>query len=271
MISNITFGQYFPSDSLLHRLDPRFKIVLIITFVVSIFLCKSAVSLGFVVLFVFTLVLISRIPLKTFLGNIKPLIPIIILTIILNLFYIDGRELFHIWKLTVTDQGVKTSVFISVRIVCFIVVSSLLTYTTTPNALTSALEDLLGWMKYIKIDIHSLAMMMTIALRFIPLLVDEINKIMNAQKARGADLDSGGLIKKAKAMIPVLIPLFVSSFRRAYELANAMECRCYSGGKGRTKMKRYTTSVKDYVSLFVIVAAVAAIILLNRVLIIGGF
>lgn len=270
MISDISFGQYYPSDSVFHKLDPHFKIVLTTALIVSVFLSKTVVSMAFVVISVFTFILVSKIPVKTFLKNVKPLLPIIILTIILNLIYMPGKHiLVSFWKITITAEAIQTALFVAVRIICLVIITSFLTYTTTPTALTSAIEDLLKWLKYLKVDIHSIAMMMTIALRFIPTLIDEINKIVNAQKARGADFDSGNIIKKMKAMVPVLIPLFISSFRRAYELANAMECRCYNGGEGRTKLRTTKCSAKDFVSLFLTAAIIAGIVLLNKIKICG--
>lgn len=271
MITDISFGQYYPSDSVFHKLDPRAKIVITIGLIVGLFLCKSVVSIAFAVVSVIVLMLISKIPLKTFLKNVKPLWPIIVLTIILNLIYIPGEIiLLKFWKITITAEAVQTAVFVVVRIICLVIISSFLTYTTTPTALTSAIEDLLKWLKYLKVDIHSIAMMMTIALRFIPTLIDEINKIVNAQKARGADFDSGNIIKKMKAMVPVLIPLFISSFRRAYELANAMECRCYNGGEGRTKLVTTKFSFKDALALLITAILIAGFVLLNKITI-GGF
>ncbi len=269
---DISFGQYYPSHSLLHRLDPRFKIVITILLVVGIFLCNTAVSIGFAALCALIFMLLSKVPISTYLKNIKPLIPIIIFTFILNLIYVPGEHvIFSFWKITLYMEAVQTAVFIAFRIVLLVIITSFLTYTTTPTALTNAIEDLLKWLKVFKVDVHSIAMMMSIALRFIPTLIDEINKIMNAQKARGADFESGNIVKKIKAMVPILVPLFISSFRRAYELANAMECRCYNGGAGRTKLKTMQISAKDFVALFVIVLAFAGFILLNKIKIGGLF
>lgn len=267
---DISFGQYYPSDSFLHRLDPRFKIVLTIILVVIIFVCNSVLSLLFAALISIVLIIVSKIPFITYLKNTKPLIPIIILTFILNLIYVPGKNvIFSVWKFSLTTEAIQTAVFIAIRIVLLVIFTSFLTYTTTPTALTSAIESLLKWLRFFKVDVHSIAMMMTIALRFIPTLIDEINKIINAQKARGADFESGNVVKKIKAMVPILIPLFISSFRRAYELANAMECRCYNGGEGRTKMKRMKASFRDYFSLAFVLAVVAAVVFLNTIKI-GG-
>ena len=232
MISDITIGQYFPGNSVIHKMDPRMKIVLTMFLIVLIFLCKNVVSLFLVVLCTFMLVLISKIRLKTVLKSIKPLTVIIIITSHLNLSYGTGEPLVEFWRLKITLNGIETAVFMAVRIITLVVISSLLTYTTSPTELTDSIERLLKPLKYLKVDVHSIAMTMTIALRFIPTLIEEIQKIMAAQKSRGADMESGGLIHRAKALIPVLIPLFVSAFRRANELAYAMECRCYRRGDG---------------------------------------
>lgn len=264
MISDITIGQYFPGNSIVHKLDPRMKIILIFLLIVSIFICKNIAGLGAIILFSVILVLISKIPFKTVLKSIKPLVVIILLTAVLNIFYGKGDALVQLGKLKITADGVETAVFMAVRIITLVVISSLLTYTTSPTELTDALERLLKPLKLIKIDVHSIAMTMTIALRFIPTLIEEIEKIMSAQKSRGADLESGSLIHRAKALIPVLIPLFVSAFRRAGELAYAMECRCYHGGEGRTKMKVMKLSARDFLSLAAVILFMVIIVLMNH-------
>lgn len=263
MIKDITIGQYFPGNSFIHKMDARMKIILIVILIASIFVCKNIISLATIILATVILVAISRIAPKTILKSIKPLAIIIIITAVLNIFYGTGEPLVTIGKLSITANGIETAIFMAVRIITLVVISSLLTYTTSPTELTDALERLLKPLKLIKVDVHSIAMTMTIALRFIPTLVEEIDKIMSAQKSRGADMDSGGLIHRAKALIPVLIPLFVSAFRRAGELAYAMECRCYRGGDGRTKMKVMKMSAKDFLALFVVIALLGVIILLN--------
>ena len=263
MIKDITIGQYFPGNSFIHKMDARMKIILIVILIASIFVCKNIISLATIILATVILVAISRIAPKTILKSIKPLAIIIIITAVLNIFYGTGEPLVTIGKLSITANGIETAIFMAVRIITLVVISSLLTYTTSPTELTDALERLLKPLKLIKVDVHSIAMTMTIALRFIPTLVEEIDKIMSAQKSRGADMDSGGLIHRAKALIPVLIPLFVSAFRRAGELAYAMECRCYRGGDGRTKMKVMKMSAKDFIALFVVIALLGVIILLN--------
>lgn len=264
MISDITIGQYFPGNSVVHKMDARMKIVLLFLLIVSIFICKNLISLLFVILCAVALVFISKIPFKTVLKSIKPLAIIILITSVLNLFYGKGDALVQLGRLKITLDGIETAVFMAVRIITLVVISSLLTYTTSPTSLTDALERLLKPLTFIKIDVHSLAMTMTIALRFIPTLVEEIEKIMAAQKSRGADMESGNLIHRAKALIPVLIPLFISSFRRASELAYAMECRCYRGGEGRTKMKVMKLSARDFAALAVIIIIMAVIILFNH-------
>lgn len=263
MIKDITIGQYFPGNSLLHKLDARMKIILTLFLIISIFICKNIVSLAAMVLATFIIVAISKIPPKTILKSIKPLTIIILITALLNLFYGKGDALVQLGRLKITLDGIETAVFMAVRIIILVVISSLLTYTTSPTELTDALERLFKPLKLLKVDVHSIAMTMTIALRFIPTLVEEIDKIMSAQKSRGADMDSGGLISRAKALVPVLIPLFVSSFRRANELAYAMECRCYRGGEGRTKMKVMKMSARDYISLAAVIVFMAGLILAN--------
>ena len=261
---DISFGQYYPAGSVLHRLDPRFKIMFTLFLIVGVFLCNSVFSLAFAAVSATILMLLSKVPVSTYLKNTKPLIPILIFTFILNLIYVPGEHvLFRIWKFSLTTEALQMALFIACRIVLLVIISSFLTYTTTPSALTSAIEDLLKWLRVFKVDVHSIAMMMSIALRFIPTLIDEINKIMNAQKARGADFDSGNVVKKIKALVPILIPLFISAFRRAYELANAMECRCYNGGNGRTKLKTMQISAKDFVALGVVAVIFAGCIGLN--------
>lgn len=266
MLKDITFGQYFEGRSLLHRTDPRIKIVLMILLIVFIFVSGNIFSLllsaGFVLLVLFT----SRISFKMYLKNMKAILPVLIFTAIINVFYGDGgTELFSIWKLTVTTDGLYRSFFMALRITLLIFISSVLTYTTTPNDLTDAIESLLSPLKYLglKNAVHTLAMMMTIALRFIPTLIEEAEKIMNAQKARGADLESGGLVQRVKALIPILIPLLISSVRRASELAEAMECRCYNGGEGKTRMKQMKMSFVDFYTFGICVCYGAAVIALN--------
>ncbi len=266
MLKDITFGQYFEGKSLLHRTDPRIKIVLMIWLIVFIFISKNVFSLLLSALYVIMILLISRVPLKMYLKNLKAILPVLIFTALINIFYgEEGTVLLSFWKLTVTTDGLYRSFFMALRIVLLIFISSVLTYTTTPNDLTDAIESLLSPLKFIglKSAVHTLAMMMTIALRFIPTLIEEAEKIMNAQKARGADLESGGLVQRVKALIPILIPLLISSVRRASELAEAMECRCYNGGEGKTRMKQMKMSAVDaYASVLCFIFS-SAIIALN--------
>ncbi len=265
MIRDITIGQYYPGKSVLHRLDPRMKLILTFALIVTIFLCKSFFSLGLIAVTAFAAAAVSSVPPKMILKSLKPIVIILIFTAVLNIFYSQGGEVyFEWWKIVITEKGVNTAVFTMVRIVSLVVISSLLTYTTTPTMLTDALERVLSPLKIFKIKVHTLAMMMTLALRFIPTLIEEIDRIMNAQKARGADLETGGIIQRAKALIPVFIPLMVSSFRRAYELAFAMTCRCYTGGEGRTRMKQMKLAFRDFVALFICVAVFAGVIVLNH-------
>ena len=264
MLKDITLGQYFPGNSLLHKLDPRMKLVLTLFFIVLVFLPQNWFGLGLVLAFLAVVVGLSRLPLSLLWRSLKPVLFIVLFTAALNVLYVhEGTTLFRWQFIHVTTGGLVNAAFIAVRIFCLIIGSSLLTYTTTPTALTDGIERLLSPLKLIKINPHELAMMMTIALRFIPTLMEETDKIMSAQKARGADMESGGLLSRVKALVPVLIPLFVSSFRRAYDLAMAMECRCYQGGEGRTRMKQLHTAPRDWVALGVYVLVLAGLILIN--------
>lgn len=264
MLNDITFGQFYPAKSVVHKMDARFKLVLTVAFIVFTFVSQNAISLVITGVALAAFIFATKIPVKMYLKTLKPIIPIIILTSVLNAVYVStGDKLFSFWKITVTTGGLTTAIYMSVRICILIMCSSILTYTTSPTELTDAIERLFSPLKYIKIDVHSLAMMMTIALRFIPTLIEETDKIMSAQKARGADIESGGLIKRVKALVPILIPLLISSFRRASELADAMECRCYHGGEGRTRMKIMKASLVDYLSVAVFALLLVVIILSN--------
>lgn len=267
MLNDFTFGQFFPVNSLIHRLDPRLKLVLTVCAIVLIFCATNFISLIFVALAVLAVLLLSHIPFKMYLKNLKFILPIIILTTVINLFYIkDGNILFELWIIKITDYGIERSIFMALRVVLLILMSSVLTYTTSPNDITDGLERLFSPLKFIGLGkaVHTMTMMMTIALRFIPTLIEETQKIMNAQKARGADFENGTLIQKIKAIIPILIPLLISSVRRAYDLAEAMESRCYNGGEGRTHLKQFKLSARDYVSLVLVILAFAVVILLNK-------
>lgn len=266
MLSGITIGQFFPGDSLLHRMDPRMKLVLTFGYIAAVFVPQNWVGLGIAIGFLFTCVALSRLPVKLIWKSVKPILPLILFTSFINIFYVKGEVVLVDWGIFhITLQGVINSVFIAIRILCLIAGSSLLTYTTSPTALTDALERLMKPLNALHVNVHELAMMMTIALRFIPTLIEETDKIMSAQKARGADMESGSLLQRIRALIPILIPLFVSSFRRAYELAMAMECRCYRGGEGRTRMKQLHLQTRDALSLAVFLAMLGIIIALNFV------
>lgn len=252
MLKDITLGQYFPGNSVIHRLDARFKLIITLLFVIMLFAGSdvSSLLLGFV--FTAMAYLCSDVPLKMILKSLKPIVPILVITSLLNLFMISGGIPIFEWKfISITDKAIETSVFLIIRLILLISGTSLLTYTTSPVALTDAIERLLSPLKKIKLPVSELAMMMTIALRFIPTLVEETDKIMSAQKARGADMDGGGIKEKVRAVVPVIIPLFVSSIRRAGDLATAMECRCYRGGEGRTRMKQLKSGAADYIALII--------------------
>ena len=242
------------------------KLVLTFGYIVAVFVPQNWVGLGIAIAFLFVSVALSRLPVKLIWKSVKPILPLIIFTSFINIFYVKGEVvLVDWWIIHITLQGVINSVFIAIRILCLIAGSSLLTYTTSPTSLTDALERLMKPLKALHVNVHELAMMMTIALRFIPTLIEETDKIMSAQKARGADMESGSLLQRVRALIPILIPLFVSSFRRAYELAMAMECRCYRGGEGRTRMKQLHLQRRDVLSLAVFLGMLGLIIALNFV------
>lgn len=235
-------------------MDPRAKILLIVLLIVFLFLVKNFYSLGFMALFILCVLFLTKVPFKTYIKNLKAILPIIIFTALINMFYSEGgTEIFRFWIFSLNTAGIYKAIFMTARILLLILISSVLTYTTSPNDLTDAIERLFSFLKIfgLKNAVHTLAMMMTIALRFIPTLIEETEKIMNAQKARGADLESGNLIEKIKALIPILIPLLISSVMRAYQLAEAMECRCYNGGEGRVRMKQLRYSLADITGFFV--------------------
>ena len=249
MLKDITLGQYFPGQSVIHRLDPRTKLIMLVVYIVALFLAESWVSYGLMLVFLVTVIWLSTIPIKSILRGMKPLVMILIFTGVLNLFFTqEGEVIFHFWILTVTTEGFSRAVMMMSRILMLITGTFLLTYTTSPIALTDGLESLMKPLKKIGVPVHELSMMMCIALRFIPTLIEETDKIMCAQKARGADFETGSLMERAKALIPILVPLFISAFRRADELATAMECRCYQGGEGRTKMKLLRYHREDFLS-----------------------
>ena len=261
MLRDITIGQHFPGNSLVHRFDPRLKILLTIVYIVLLFAAANPLGLALSIAWLAVLYKMARIPVRMIVKSLKPIVPIILFTCVLNLFFVTGQgePLVQVWVLRIYAEGVRYAILMAVRVITLIAGTSLLTYTTSPIVLTDAIERLLAPFNKIHMPVHELAMMMTIALRFIPTLVEETDKIMNAQKARGAMLDSGTLKERMHAMIPILIPLFISAFRRADELAMAMECRCYHGGEGRTRLKVLKYTKQDAISCVVCVAVFAAI------------
>jgi len=269
VIKDLTIGQYFATNSVVHRLDPRIKIVLLLALLVLIFCAANLFSLLFLTISILALLLVTRVPIVVYLKNLKIIVPILIITMLLNIFYVkDGNVLLEFWKITITTGGIERSIYMGMRVILLIIASSVLTYTTTPNDLTDALERLLSPLKYIGLGgaVHAMSMMMTIALRFIPTLVEETEKIINAQKARGADFESGNLSKRVKAIIPILIPLLISSVRRAYDLAEAMESRCYNGGEGRKRMKVLKISSIDIVALCIVLVSYLSVFAINILL-----
>ena len=246
MIRDMTIGQYYPAESVIHRLDPRVKIVCTLLFLVSLFIQNSVLGYGLATIFLVCVIRISRVPFKFIVKGLKPVVILLLFTVVMNLFLTRGGEtLVHFWIFTITESGLRTSVLMAVRLIYLVIGSSLMTFTTSPNGLTDGLEKLLHPLNRVNVPVHEVAMMMSIALRFIPILLEETDKIMKAQMARGADFESGNIIQRAKAMIPILVPLFVSAFRRANDLAMAMEARCYHGGEGRTKMKPLKYRARD--------------------------
>ncbi len=264
MLRDITLGQYFPGNTVAHRLDPRTKILLLIIYIVALFSAKSWVSYGAVLVCLAAAIAVSRIRLSVMLKGMKPLIFIIVLTAGLNLFYGRGEPIAQWWIFKITREGIRAAIFMAGRIIMLVMGTFMLTYTTSPIMLTYGLELLLNPLKKLKVPVHELAMMMSMALRLIPTLIEETDKIMSAQKARGAQFDTGNLIEKAKAMLPILIPLFLSSFRRADELATAMEARCYHGGEGRTRLKVLKLTGRDFTALGLGLAVCVGVIVLAR-------
>ena len=263
MLKDITLGQFFPGKSPIHRMDPRTKLILTVVYIVALFLANNWLSYLAMMVFLVSCIKISAIPPKSIVRGMKPLVLILVFTAVLNLFYTDGGiVLVRLGSLAITTEGLKRAFFMIWRILMLISGTFLLTYTTSPISLTDGLESLMNPLKQLHVPVHELAMMMSIALRFIPTLIEETDKIMNAQKARGADFENGSIINRAKALVPVLVPLFISAFRRADELATAMECRCYQGGEGRTKMKLLRFSRVDIQAFGICTCLVAAVITL---------
>jgi len=265
MLKDITLGQFFPGNTVVHRLDPRVKFVLTIVYITSVIMAKGIWAYAFMLVVLLTCVSLSKIKPKAVLRGLRPVLAIIFIGAFLNIFFIRGETvLFEFRFIVISQEGLLTAVFMAARFVMIIIGSFLLTYTTSPIALTDGLERMLSPLKKIKLPIHELAMMMSLTLRFLPALIEETDKIMSAQKARGADFETGGLIKRAKAILPLIIPLFISAFRRSDELATAMESRCYHGGEGRTRMKILKTAGRDYAALSYGAAVIAAVVLLGR-------
>ena len=262
MLRDITIGQHFPGNSLVHRFDPRLKLVLTVAYIVLLFAASNPLGLTLSILFLGVMYKVAKIPVKMIGKSLKPILPIVLFTAVLNLFFVSGEgdPLVHFWFLTIYAEGVRYAVLMAVRVMALIAGTSLLTYTTSPIVLTDAIEQLLKPLGKLHFPVHELAMMMSIALRFIPTLIEETDKIMNAQKARGAQLDTGKMTDRVQARVPVLIPLFISAFRRADELAMAMECRCYRGGTGRTRLKVLRCEKQDYIDLAVCIACFAVIL-----------
>lgn len=264
MLKDITIGQFFPGDSIIHRLDPRFKIVITLIFIIMLFTGQSMICLAIGAVYTLTAVLLSKIKFRMFVKSIKPIMPFLLITALLNIIFVNSGKVYFHWKfIRITSEAINVSVVMIIRIVMLIAGSSLLTYTTSPITLTDAVERLMSPLKKLRFPVHELAMMMSIALRFIPTLIEETDKIVSAQKARGAEIDSGTITNRAKNLVSILVPLFISAFRRADELATAMECRCYCGGEGRTRLRQLKSSLRDYVALTVTIFFLASVIVIN--------
>lgn len=263
MVRDVAFGQYFPGKSIIHRLDPRAKILLLIAYLVIVFCTFNYFSLMLIALFSVAMIALSKISPKFYFKSLKVIIFVVIFTSVINLFYGSGEPIAQWWIFKLTLNGINRAVFVTVRIICLILASSCLTFTTAPTELTDAIERLMKPLNKIHFPVHEIAMMMSLALRFVPTLLEETDKITSAQKARGADMESGNFLKRVKALIPILIPLFVSSFRRAYEIATAMECRCYHGGSGRTRMKSIHMTRNDAVAFSALALVIIGVILCN--------
>lgn len=245
MLRDITLGQYYQTDSVIHRLDPRVKLVTTLCYIISLFIVDSFVGYAIAGLFLLLIIKLSKVPFKFMVRGMKSIVFLLVIAVVFNLFLTQGEVIFSFWKLQITKEGIRLAAFMAIRLIFLIMGSSVMTLTTTPNNLTDGLEKLLNPLRICKVPVHEIAMMMSIALRFIPILLEETDKIMKAQIARGADFESGNLIKKAKSLVPLLVPLFISAFRRANDLATAMEARCYRGGEHRTKMKPLIYKKRD--------------------------
>ena len=263
MLRDITLGQYYPVDSVIHRLDPRTKLLGTLLFIISLFCMDSAWGYGLAALFLAMTIRLSKVPLKFMVRGLEAVLVLLLISVSFNLFLTPGREIFRLGFLKITWEGLRTAVFMAVRLIFLVLGSSVMTLTTTPNELTDGLEKGLGFLKKVGVPVHEVAMMMSIALRFIPILIEEADKIMKAQMARGADFESGNIVQRAKSMVPLLVPLFISAFRRATDLAMAMEARCYRGGEGRTKMKPLRYHRRDRLAQLLLVLYLAAVIVLR--------
>ena len=263
MLRDITLGQYYPVDSVIHRLDPRTKLLGTLLFIISLFCMDSAWGYGLAALFLAMTIRLSKVPLKFMVRGLKAVLVLLLISVSFNLFLTPGREIFRLGFLKITWEGLRTAVFMAVRLIFLVLGSSVMTLTTTPNELTDGLEKGLGFLKKVGVPVHEVAMMMSIALRFIPILIEEADKIMKAQMARGADFESGNIVQRAKSMVPLLVPLFIAAFRRATDLAMAMEARCYRGGEGRTKMKPLRYHRRDRLAQLLLVLYLAAVIVLR--------
>lgn len=264
MLRDITLGQYYQTESLIHRMDPRVKLGGTILFIISLFFFKNYAGYVIAALFLGLVIRLSKVPFKFMVKGMKTIVMLMLITVVFNLFLTPGTPLFTIWKLTITQEGLKMAISMAIRLTLLIIGSSVITLTTTPNNLTDGMEKMMGPLKVFKVPVHEVAMMMSIALRFIPILLEETDKIMKAQIARGADFESGNIFKRAKAMVPLLVPLFISAFRRANDLAMAMEARCYRGGEGRTKMKPLIYHKRDYIAYGCIAAYMVISIVVGR-------
>ncbi len=271
MLRDITIGQYYPADSVIHKLDPRVKLFATLLFIISLFSFRNIWGFLVATIFMFSFIHFSKVPLGYMVKGLKAIVVLMIITAIFNLFLTNGKELVSFWIFTITYEGLRNAILMAIRLTYLILGTSVMTLTTTPNELTDGLEKSLSPLNRIHVPVHEIAMMMSIALRFIPILVEEADKIMRAQMARGADFETGGIIKKAKNMIPLLVPLFVSSFRRANDLAMAMEARCYHGGTGRTKMKPLTYAARDYKAYAIILLYFIIMMILRFAVSVGNF
>ena len=266
MLKDITIGQYYPTESVIHRLDPRVKLVTTICFIISLFIVDNWIGYLIAILFLALVIRLSRVPVKFMVRGMKSILFLLIVAGCFNLFLTPGEVLVSFWKLKITKEGIFLASFMALRLILLIMGSSVMTLTTTPNQLTDGLEKLLGPLKHLRVPVHEIAMMMSIALRFIPILMEETDKIMKAQIARGADFESGNLIKKAKSLVPLLVPLFISAFRRANDLAMAMEARCYRGGEHRTKMKPLIYRKRDWCAYGAVLVYLAVIVVFGKIL-----